>query len=182
MTPLIFHSFGPKEAGRFGLVLAALNTIQSIGMSWIYAKSPTMGGLIAQRDRSRLKQVFSKAFLTSTVCVSALSFVFLLFVMSIKASGLDIAQKFSDLWVTLFLVMTTVANSFIFGMAVFMRAHKEEPMMLPSATLAVLMIPALYLASSWGANYIAASYFLLTAILVLPWSFGIFRSYWNREE
>jgi hypothetical protein len=77
-----------------------------------------------------------------------------------------------------------VVNHVIFSEALYLRAHKREPFLVPSVTGAFITLGTTWvLAKFWGANAVALGNFLLTALIGLPWSTYIFitmRRQWHR--
>ena len=179
-TPMLFENQGAVEAGRFGMVLAICNAIQSIGMSWIYSRSPQMAASISRGEGRELQRIFLGA-LKPSIAFTALACVFLVLgVWGLNAAHVQLVHRLSSLPVIACLAMATVTNSLIFAFAVFMRSHKEEPMMMPSIVLAVTALAIAHWASRSSVELTAELYLAATALTSLPWSFFIFRRYWNR--
>ena len=179
-TPFIFMNQGAVEAGRFGLVLAIFNAIQSIGMSWVYSRSPQMAGFISRGDGKALRGIFVSAVkpsfgFTALASVSATAGIW-----ALKQTSLDVAGRLSSPTVIACIAAVTIANALIFAFAVFMRAHKEEPMVLPSVTLAAAALMIAYWGSRHSVELIAILYFFSTAFISLPWTLSIFKLYWKR--
>jgi hypothetical protein len=62
-------------------------------------------------------------------------------------------------------VAATLANHLIFAMAVYLRAHRREPLMLSSVAGALLTPLTIYVAGRFGGPVaIAAGYFALTMV------------------
>lgn len=179
-TPLIFVNQGSVEAGRFGLVLAIFNAIQSIGMSWVYSRSPRMAASISRGDGESLRSIFVLAVKPSVSFTALASTLVILGVWALDRAGFDVIQRLSSLAVIACMAVVTVTNALIFAFAVFMRAHKEEPMMLPSVTLAAVTLVIAYWASRHSVELTATLYMAATTLISLPWSYKIFRRYWKR--
>ena len=179
-TPLIFVNQGAVEAGRFGLVLAIFNSIQSIGMSWVYSRSPQMSASISRGDGEALRSIFMSAVKPSVSFTALASTSVILGVWALGQIGFDVAQRISSLTVIVCMALVTITNALIFAFAVFMRAHREEPMTKPSVTLAAIAFTIVYWASRYSVELTAIMYFSATIFVSLPWSYKIFLRYWNR--
>lgn len=179
-TPLIFLNQGAVEAGRFGLVLAIFNAIQSIGMSWVYSRSPVMAASISRGDRNALRSIFVLAVKPSLIFTALASTMVIFTAWLLNKVGFDAIQRISSLTVIVCMALVTITNALIFAFAVFMRAHREEPMTKPSVTLAAIAFTIVYWASRYSVELTAIMYFSATIFVSLPWSYKIFLRYWNR--
>lgn len=179
-TPMLFKNQGAVEAGRFGMVLAIFNSVQSIGMSWIYSCSPRMSASISRRNGEELREIFLNAIKPSLAFTALCCTLVLVVVDGLGQVGVPFVNRLTSMTVMIFIASVTVVNSIIFSFAVFMRAHKEEPMMVPSVVLAVLTLAIAQYASRISVELTAALYLAATVAISLPWSFIIFRRYWGR--
>lgn len=181
-TPFLFAHQGAVAAGRAGLALAACTAILGLGMSWVNATSPRMSAAIARGDRTELKHIYSR------VLVRSLGFTALALALLIGAAvagqhaGMRFAERIADPITLTCLGLTTLANCAIGAMAIFMRCHKEEPMLVPSVVMALLTLTSV----SWGSTVNAQLPFVLysavTLCIALPWSIAIFLRYWRRPN
>lgn len=179
-TPMIFTNQGAAEAGRFGMVLAIFNAIQSIGMSWIYSCSPQMAASISRNNGKELRAIFMRA-VKSSVGFTTLACIFaVLIVWACGKAGFDQVHRLSSMTVIVCIALVTITNSLIFAFAVFMRSHKEEPMMMPSVTLAIASLAIAHWASHNSVELTALLYLAVTALVSLPWSYSLFQRYWVR--
>lgn len=179
-TPMLFANQGAVEAGRFGMVLAIFNAIQSVGMSWVYSRSPRMAATISRGDRNELRGIFLRAVKPSVGFTALASLAAALGIWALGLAGFGLAHRLSSPTVVMCMALVTVTNALIFAFAVFMRAHKEEPMMVPSVTLAIMTLAIAHWASRHSVELTAGLYLAATALISLPWSYSIFRRYWNR--
>lgn len=178
LTPMIFKHQGAVEAGRFGMVLAVFNAIQSTGMSWVYSRSPRLAAAISRGEKSELHSIFLRALKPALGITTLACFFMVALVWALNDLGFHWAQRFSSVQVVISIALVTLVNAIIFAFAVFMRAFKEEPMMLPSLTLGVLTLVIAYFASRYSVELTASLYLAATFFIALPWSFKIFRRYW----
>jgi len=178
-TPMIFAFHGAVEAGRVGLAFAVFNSIQSLGMSWVYAKGPAFAALIASKDRATLNRTFLGASARSFAFVLVASLGVLATAGFLGSIGSPIADRLAGLPVLACLAAVAVANSLVFAAATYMRAHKEEPMLAPSVVGGILTGGVVFLASPHGVLLTVFLYMLLTLLVGIPWTAILLRRYYR---
>jgi hypothetical protein len=176
-TPTIFAYQGAVEAGRLGLAFALFNSIQTLGMSWVNAKAPAFASLIGSNDRVALNRTFWGATARSFAFVAVASLGVLAAAWLLERIGAPIAGRVSGLPVLACLAVVTVANSLVFAFATYMRAHKEEPMLVPSIVGGALTAAIVLLAAPRGVFLTIFLYALVTLFIGLPWAALLFRRY-----
>ncbi|MET0383832.1 MAG: hypothetical protein ABW032_10475 [Burkholderiaceae bacterium] len=179
-VPMLFQNQGPVEAGRFGMVLAIFTAVQSIGMSWVYSCGPRMAAHISRAEVVELHRSFLRAIKPSMAFTALACACVTAAVWWLSRAGFAFVHRISSPEVVGWVALVTMVNSLVFAFSVYMRAHKEEPMMLASVTLAVITLAIAHWASRVSVELTAQLYFLATALLALPWSFVLFRRYWKR--
>lgn len=180
LVPMVFARQGAVEAGRLGLALTIFSSISSVGMSWVNAKLPEYAKLIATKQKKQLDALFKAQFSRSTAATAAACVLFLL---AAYAAGLVIAkvqERLPSLEALLLLAATTVVNSVIFSFAAYMRAHKEEPLVVQSVTVAVIMAVGIFVSSGVSLTVTIATYCAITVLISAPWTTIIFRRYRQR--
>jgi hypothetical protein len=181
-TPLLFKQSGAVEAGRLGLAMTVFSAISMIGMSWVTAKSPNFSMLIARRQSRELLALFKRVSWRSLAMTAILSAAFIAGAILSSAIGVHQMQRIASLPVMACLAWVTVVNCAFFAAAIFMRAHREEPMLPVSITSGLLVALAAWLGSSHGAFMMIAGYTIVTTLVSLPWTLWILRSYLARHE
>lgn len=179
-TPMIFAQRGAAEAGRFGIAMAVFNALAAVGTSWVHAKTPSMAMHISRGERGPLNSLFDGAFRRSLVFTTVVAFTIVAIVQGLLMLGVPQAQRIADPAVLACLAVVTSANSIIFSVAAYMRAHREEPML----GLSLFGAAATLLIAWFGARHsvlvMSALYALLTAGILLPWSAALFFRYRRR--
>lgn len=181
-TPMLFMHQGAIEAGRIGLALSMFMSITTLGMSWVNAAVPNFLKYIALGERELLNHLFKKIFLTNACFVLVVSLTLLGCVAALKIGGFEFIERVASLPVLACLALVTVANSFISAAAVYMRAHKEEPMLWPSVVTGVLTGLVAWFGSKYGALPMTAAYAVITLCVTLPWTIILFRQYYRRSS
>lgn len=180
LTPLAFHYLGAVEAGRLGMALTIFTAVSTIGMSWVNAKAPTFAMLISRGERAELNAVFKAVAKRSAAftLVSALSVVAAVSLMS--ALQVPAAQRIAGLPVLWCLATIAFANSVVFSVATYMRAHREEPMLPVSVTAGALTLLAALVGAQHSIEAMALFYAVITVALTVPWSLRLFQRYYRR--
>ena len=177
-APMLFMHQGAVEAGRVGLALTMFMSITMLGMSWVNGAAPQFLRYIALNQRIILNQLFKRVFLTSASFVLIASIALLGCVALLKAGDYVFVGRIASLKVLACLALVTIVNSFISVAAVYMRAHKEEPMLWPSVAMGILTGIAAWIGSKYGALPMTAAYAALTLFIALPWTILVFRRYY----
>lgn len=179
LTPIVFAKLGPITAGQIGLGLAIFNGVQSVGMSWMYTKTARYAELVVSGERDLLNVTFLHA-LKRSVSMVALGVVSVWIAFAaMDAWGVSMLSRLPDLEVLVCLGLVTLINSVIFSVALYMRSHKEEPMLVASIVGGVLTLAGVYVGASYSAFAVALIYLLATLLVGLPWSLILFRSYYR---
>ncbi len=175
-TPLAFHYYGAVEAGRIGLSIALWTAIFGVSNVWITSIMPKVNMLIAKGDYKTLDILYRKHLLLSVgsfILGSLLVFV-LYFVLK---DHFQFVHRFVSPASLLMLALCWFFQLIINAWAVYMRGHKEEPLVIPS------LVSGIYTAlTTWLiAMYLPVGYFfvgfLSSYVWGLPWVLVIFRRY-----
>lgn len=180
-TPIIFAHQGAEEAGKIGITMTIFSTLLSLSISWVSAKNNVFGRLVSIGNRSQLNEIFWQTTIKSGVLNFIVVAIFALFVFFIQHYDIPIVNKISNriapLSVVVFLTISAVVNHLVFCFAAYMRAHKQEPMLVCSIVVALLTSISVYEASSYSSLYAVASYSLIGVLIALPWSYFLFRKF-----
>lgn len=178
LVPMIFAHRGAVEAGRLGLTLTIFNSLLSIGLSWVNARLPGMAAHFARGERGAARNLFWAVTIRSTIITGLGSLAVGAMVALLPEAW---RMRFADYPTIACLSVATVVNCVIYAMATFVRAHKEEPLLIQSVASALLMVPAVYFGSYQGTAAMMTLYVLIVVLLALPWVAVIFHRYYRRE-
>ena len=181
-TPLIFAEQGAVPAGQLGLSLAAFASVTNLSMSWINAKIPVFGNLIAEARRRELRNLFRRLFVQSTAACVAISLMGVASIELLHHWHVPLAERFLPFWPLVMLALVSIVNHIVFALAAFMRAHKEEPMLFSSVISGMVIFFFTLFTAPVGVEWVTAGYFLISLLLFLPWTIKIFMHYWHRER
>lgn len=182
LTPVVFAHQGAVAAGRLGLGLTIFSAISTVGISWISAKIPTFAAHIARRERDALNALFDKQALRS-ICATVTCVTLFVGLSQLAGHFLPtIHGRLPPLPALLMLAAVTVANSIIFAMAAYMRAHKEEPLLAQSVVTAALIGGGVNWTAHVGLTATVAAYASISLLVALPWCALIYARYRGRTE
>jgi len=179
-VPMAFASQGAAEAGQLGLGLNVFTAITTVAMSWVMSRSPRFATLVAQQQRDELRATFRHAFRHSFAAIVLLVVMVILAIWLVNVLDWQIARRVPSLGVTAALGCAAIGNSAIFAMANFMHAHKQDPLAIPSAVTAILVIFAAYYGMQVSVLAAIAAYAAIICLLFVPWTFTLFRQYYGR--
>lgn len=167
-NPVLFATEGAVVAGQMGMTLAAINGISSFSQSWINTKIPLWSKLIALKDYLSLDRNFRITMKQlSVVCLGLIS-MFILVVWGLRELNLSLGSRFLPWLPLICLLITMFINQWIFGMAGYIRCHKQEPFVINAVTIGICCcFSTIITGKLWGVNGITLSYLLITFISLI---------------
>lgn len=180
-TPAVFAKYGAIEAGRLGLALSIFSSISTVGMSWVIAKAPTFTMLIAQGERKKLNDLFRPLLIRSSVAICIVSALLLIFAAILQQYQAAAMQRVASLDVLAVLAGVTIVNSVISAMAIYMRAHREEPLLVQSLLTGLLVSFSVVAGIHLGIFVMMLSYGLIVLLMSFPWTIKLFLTYYRKK-
>lgn len=161
-TPLAFKFHGPVFAGLIGISVAMWSAGFNIANSWLTAIIPRINMLVAECKWQELDELFNnrlkKALLTMVLGICGYCIIYLMLKDSFHFFDRVLGLKSMVL-----LGLCWLMQTYINGLAVYLRSHKKEPMMLVSL---------------FSAFYVAITTYLCAVFLPEDYLFlGFFSSY-----
>ena len=164
-TPLMFAVKGAQVAGQFGMTLALTNGLLTATSAWLTSQAPLFGRLIAQGSYDELDRRFWRALASSFAIAVAAGAALELTVVVLDRSQHPLSARLLPPGAFALFIAATLVNHVVFAMAVYLRAHRREPLMASSLLGALLTpITAYVTGSHFGIATVAASYFGLTLL------------------
>jgi O-antigen/teichoic acid export membrane protein len=165
LNPVVFQLLGPTEAGRIGISLVAVQGVLTVGNSVMRGKAPMLGRLIALQDWKRLSQTWRKG-LRQTLFITAMGSLLPVCVgLALEAYLPQFAERVLPPYLLTILSAATVVNGATQGMAVYLRAYREEPLMWVSVGVAVVSLPMNVVAAHLlGSGGICLAFLLLAGL------------------
>ncbi|MDP9902190.1 hypothetical protein [Variovorax ginsengisoli] len=179
-TPMIFSRQGAVEAGRLGISLSIFTAVTSVGMSWVAAKIPVFAGYIARGQRKELNLEFKSVLKRSIFFIVLACSAVVISVALLSYANVKFVSRLATIEVLVCLAIATIANGVVFAAAIYMRAHKEEPMLMPSLASGIAILGATYITASWSVTWVMACYAAISALITLPWTLMLLRGYFRR--
>lgn len=175
-TPIAFHYYGVVEAGKIGFSIAICTAIFGIANIWMTVITPKINMYVARKDYDALSPIFTKHLILAVITYAlgvGILFITVLFLKDILPFANRLVSPFSLIIITLGWLCQVIIN----GYALYMRAHKEEPLMLPSFLTGIYIV----IATLFVAMYLPFEYFFLgflsSYVWGMPWILMIFRKY-----
>lgn len=181
-TPMIFERRGAVEAGQYGIAITAFSALLTLSLSWVSARLPEIGKRIANGDLSSAKALFHTVQYKSLVTTAVFAFVFICAIALFSFFDLSIVQRFPSADVLVFMGLNLVANTYISSLAMYMRAFKEEPLLVPSVVGAILQFSMLNFTLARGLSAIALGTAFVTIVVGVPWALIIAKSYFAKAD
>lgn len=180
-NPILFATEGAIVAGQMGMTLAVLNAILGLSQSWITTKIPTFSGYIAQKKYLLLDKLFNKTLIQSSIINLLGLFGFIIALFIIRYYNISIGEKsFSDRFLNflplIFMMIPIFVNHIVYSLAIYLRCHKQEPMLIQSITIGILCaLSTILFGRYYGVIGITSGYMTLT-ILSFIWTTNIFKT------
>lgn len=175
-VPAIYKIQGEVAAGQLGMSLAMIRAVFNTSFSWIESKIPLLNMMVGNKERVNLYRLFvrtaSRGFLFYIIGSAGLIvFVYLLETYTEYGPRFITAH-----WILLFCFAES-ADVVIGSLAVYLRAHKEEPFYWFSLLLGIV-IPALIIGivPYFGMEVMLKALILLKWLVALPIAIKIFIS------
>jgi len=182
-NPVMLRARGAVEAGRMTISLNLVNAVANAAFSWVSTKAPRYGMLINARKFAELDRL-SRRSMTQGFVVCLLGGLALLPSLALlNAWAPQYGAKFLGLDSIAILLAGALVTQILFGQAVYLRSHKQEPFLGLSLVNALLTAVFLILAArAYGARGACAAYFLVQ-LIILPFATRIFfrcRRLWHQ--
>jgi hypothetical protein len=170
VNPILFLFRGPVAAGRMGMSLSIANSIGTVGLAWMSTKAAPFGSLIARGETTALDSLFFRTLRQSIILLSTACVGFFLCLLIADRFLPHLAARVLPSWAFGLLLVTTLLNHIFSSEALYLRAHKREPLLVQAVVIAVLMAISTYVAARyWGASEITVGYFLFAGLLAAGW-------------
>jgi len=183
-NPVLFHYHGAVVAGQMGMTLAATNALLAASITLVNSKSPEFGKLVAVRDWQALDRLFYKVLSQSIMLVvpGALAGWGAMYLLQLYSR---LGQRFIPASQAAYLLAAACIITAVYAFAVYLRAHKQEPMVLLSLVTALVQGGATwFLGKNYGSKEVALG-FLCVNLLSFPFVYLIWqrcRAIWHQPD
>jgi len=168
-TPILFHYYGPVVAGQMGMTWSVVATTGAVSTAWVSTKAARFGMLIARREFKELDRIALRSGI-ACLAVAALGAAGVEgLVLAMHAVGFPLVNRILAPLPTGLFLAGQVLMQVAAVEAVYLRAHKREPLAALSAITALLVLGgSCYFGKVYGAVGAAASYCGVTLLFALP--------------
>jgi O-antigen/teichoic acid export membrane protein len=174
-NPVLFHYHGAAVAGQMGMTLSASNALLGICMTLLLAKSPEFGKFVAVRDWISLDKLFYRVLMQAGSLAVAGAVIATCIIWFLQ-SNFSIGQRFIPASNAALLFASMCVLVVINGFAVYLRAHKQEPLMV--ATLISSIIQGLvtwFFGMRYGVFGVVVGFFSVMILFILPAVYNVWR-------
>lgn len=171
-NPVVFRFHGAEAAGRMGLTLSLVNAVGALGGAWLGSSAPTFARLIAERRWSELDGTFRRVTVASTLFIVTLSVLAIGAFVLLRDQPL-LHTRTLGLREIVFLLSGMLLNHLVVAYATYLRAYRQEPMLVMSLVGAAIMAGLIF---TVGIQHGPAA--MATFPLVVGALFGLPSAYW----
>jgi len=172
-TPVLFHFKGPVAAGQMGMSLSVVNTLAFIPSLWMKPNMPQFGMYIAKKNYYKLDALFFKLLKITSFFLLLSSLVLWSAFYIINYYEFSFAARMLPMPLITLLILTVTLKSGFSPFSDYLRAHKKEPMVIPSVLSAILIATSnIYFGSKYSVAGMTIGYFCV-ALFFTPIVFSI---------
>jgi hypothetical protein len=174
-TPVLFAFAGAAVAGQMGMSLGISGAVTTMAIAWVQTKAPLFGQLIARRQFAELDRVFFRVLSQVGVIAASMGLTIWIAVVILHSWRIPWSDRFLGPLPLGLLLLACCTQVITYAFAVYLRAHKAEPLLACSIAVAVLTTISTYVfGRAFGAVGIAAGYLCVMSTAGLIWSMSVF--------
>jgi O-antigen/teichoic acid export membrane protein len=180
--PVLFKYHGAVVAGQMGLTWSAVGLIPSISSAWITPKIPRFAMLIAQKRYHELDKLFLRLMKIITLVSSFIALSGWVIVCGLNIMHHPFASRLlAPLPMGIF-AFSQILLAISQPMAAYMRAHKQEPLLLLSIISGILIAVSNLTLGKWYSAVGMAVGYLLVMLIVVPLIFLTWIKFKNKKQ
>lgn len=182
IVPIVFALVSGEAAGQVGLTFAIFSSLTLLSSSFASAKNHDFTAYIVNENFFELNTLFKKQFFL-TISSAFLLLIFLIFLIdNIEFFSAKFAVRILPLELCLFSGLSSVANTAIYSMAIYVRAHKEEPFVAISIFSGLISIVLIFIGSIFGVFWAVILYSFSILFISLPLTAYIFFKFFLKNS
>jgi len=182
--PILFKYHGAVVAGQMGMTWSVVGLIPSIPTAWIAPKIPQFGMLIARREYEELDRLFWRLMKITIVVSGFISFSGWLIVYILNVLQHPFAARLLPPLPMGIFAFAQIFQAISVPMAGYLRAHKQEPLLLISVLAAILITCSnVFLGRYFSAMGMAVGY-MISLLIVIPlvaWQWYRLKGIWHGD-
>ena len=181
LNPIVFRIAGAAEAGRFGITFSLFQTVGAVGTAWVSSRYPVFGQYVARKEYTKLHAEWRALTWRAIAVTGLVSMAALIGLQLLQRHYAVLGGRFLPVAAALALGVGAVVNTYIQSLALYLRAHKEEPFLPLSVCNALLILVAVPISAAYfGANGAAVG-FVACTLAILPYARHIFAQFIRRR-
>ena len=182
IVPIVFAFISAKVAGQLGLTLAIFSAATLLSTSFASSKNHAFVISLSNKDYFGLNKIFKRQ-LFLTVVLGFLMLISIYFlILGIGFIGFDFASRILPPVLCSLIGLSSVASSVIYTMALYVRAHKEEPFVNISIFTGITSALLILAGSFFGINWVVFLYTASIIFISMPLTVLIFLKFFNKNE
>ena len=183
-NPVMFHYHGAVVAGQMGMTWSLVSAIGGVASKWLQPKVPRFGMLIARKDYAALDRLWWRTMRASVAVAGAGVGAAWLMIYGLNALNVPLAERLLPPLPTGMFLLGAVFGALAYCQTTYLRAHKQEPLVVLSVVISLLMGLLVWgLGSRFGPLGAATAYLIVGVGIGLPWETIIWfrcRAEWHK--
>ncbi|MDY3520349.1 polysaccharide biosynthesis protein [Riemerella anatipestifer] len=176
-NPVVFATSGAVVAGQMGVTIAVLGGVSTIFMSWMNTKVPMFSSFIAKREYKMLDIAFKKNLIQTLVATLVGLLMVVIAVTFLRYFKISYANRFLSMELFVLLSIATFFNQVVSSLALYLRCHKKEPLLIYSIVLGILTGGGtLFFGNKYGVDGVVISYTFFVVVIGFPWVYNVFKT------
>ncbi len=184
-TPVLFHYHGAVIAGQMGMTWSLVSLLSATGSAWTSPRVPQFGMLVAQRKYDEMDRLFWRLTIIVTGIGTLGAVAIWLLVFGLNYFEFSLAKRLLPPLPTALFLLATIIYTITGPMAIYMRAHKKEPLLFINILLGILVgLSTWLLGKHYSVLGMAAGYLAIYA-MTFPMIVFVWRRYrikWHDEN
>jgi hypothetical protein len=184
-TPVMFHYHGAIVSGQMGMTWFVVTGLQLTAQAWVFTRISRYGMLAARRDFSELDRYWLRTSGISLVVICMGAIAAWTAIYALNVWHIPIVQRLLAPWPTALFLLAAILMHISQCQSIYLRAHKQEPLMMLSVTSCLLIGLAVWLfGRRYGPTGAGAGY-LAVMVLTVVWETFLWfqcRKIWHRAE
>lgn len=138
-TPLMHYFHGPELSGKVGFTLSIVNAIFGMSNIWIYTVTPRINIFVSLNKKAELDEIFMKRLILAVLSYVSLVGFLLFAIEKFEILGI-LVDRMMPIIALIILLICYLFQLIINSLAVYLRAHKQEPYVVPSLISAIWVL------------------------------------------
>jgi hypothetical protein len=182
IVPIVFSLISDEAAGQVGLTFAIFSSLTLLSSSFASAKNHDFAAYIARRNYFGLNILFKKQFFLTIALAFSLLLILLLLIANIEFLSPKFSDRILPLSYCLLVGLSAIASSVIYAMAIYVRAHKEEPFVAISIFSGLTSVILIFFGSYFGVFWAIFLYSFSILFVALPLTTIIFSRFYLKNS